>query len=134
VRGAIRTLETVGFLDRSSLGRRYQRTATGLQRQPIIFVFGAAVRSAFEAANRRALQRAQKAMERNRRQLGFAPLATVQGRSTAPLPPSAKPPKDKGEAENVLMGRLSHRSTPLEPNCSLDEALERLRRAIEGKN
>src|SRR4051812_18390700 len=42
VRGAIRTLELVGFLDRAMVsGSPYQRTAEGeLRRQPVLYQFG----------------------------------------------------------------------------------------------
>jgi hypothetical protein len=42
VRGAIRVLEEVGFLDRAipASGSRYKATEDGLHRKPILFVFG----------------------------------------------------------------------------------------------
>src|SRR5829696_7415037 len=42
VRGAIRVLEEIGFLDRAipSSGSRYKPTEDGLHRRPILFVFG----------------------------------------------------------------------------------------------
>jgi hypothetical protein len=56
VRGAIRTLEEVGFLDRAlaPTGSRYQATADGLHRRPILFVFGSDYAPALIAANARA--------------------------------------------------------------------------------
>src|SRR3954452_8504314 len=57
VRGAIRTLERVGFLDRvePDQGSRYQCSDTGdLHRKPVCFRLGLAYRAAFEAANKRA--------------------------------------------------------------------------------
>src|SRR3954452_15699725 len=63
VRGAIRTLERVSFLDRiePNRGSRYQRRDTGdLHRKPVPFRLGLDYRAAFEAANKRA----QKARER----------------------------------------------------------------------
>src|SRR3954466_2372192 len=42
VRGAIRTLELVGFLDRAiASGSPYQPTPDGLHRKPVLFMFGA---------------------------------------------------------------------------------------------
>jgi hypothetical protein len=42
VRGAIRVLEEVGFLDRAfASGLRYKATEDGLRRKPILFMFGA---------------------------------------------------------------------------------------------
>src|SRR3954469_19729069 len=63
VRGAIRTLERVSFLDRiePDRGSRYQRRDTGdLHRKPVSFRIGLDYRAAFETANKRA----QKARER----------------------------------------------------------------------
>src|SRR4051794_2801049 len=57
IRGATRTLERVGFLDRiePDRGSRYQRTDTGdLHRKPVCFRLGLAYRAAFETANKRA--------------------------------------------------------------------------------
>ncbi len=70
VRGAIRTLETVGFLDRTlpTKGSCYQRTGGGeLHRKPIMFMFGSDYALAFREAN----QRAQKARERHSRTRRF---------------------------------------------------------------
>src|SRR3954469_2950459 len=55
IRGAIRALERVGFLDRAVTGgRTHQATAEGLHRRPVAFSFAAAYRDAFDAANKRA--------------------------------------------------------------------------------
>src|SRR4051794_16195563 len=56
VRGAIRTLELVGFLDRAvACGSPYQRTAEGeLHRKPVLYQFGGEYGPAFGAANKRA--------------------------------------------------------------------------------
>ncbi len=56
VRGAIRTLEAVGFLERAiaSSGSRYKATEDGLHRKPILFVFGSEYAPGFLAANKRA--------------------------------------------------------------------------------
>ncbi len=56
VRGAIQTLEAVGFLERALApsGSRYKPTAEGLHRKPILFVFGPEYAPAFLAANKRA--------------------------------------------------------------------------------
>jgi hypothetical protein len=55
VRGAIRTLEAIGFLDRAlSSGSRYRVTEEGLQRRPVLFGFGTDYAPLFLAANRRA--------------------------------------------------------------------------------
>jgi hypothetical protein len=63
IRGAIRTLERVGFLDRAEpdRGGRYQRTDTGdLHRRPVCFRLGIAYRASFETANKRAQKRRER--------------------------------------------------------------------------
>src|SRR5215208_5703400 len=55
VRGAIRALERVGFLERMPAnGRTHQATPDGLHRRPVAFTFGADYRDAFSTANKRA--------------------------------------------------------------------------------
>src|SRR5215213_5737727 len=55
VRGAIRTLEAIGFLARwRTLGSRYKATEAGLRRKPVPFMFGPDYMPAFIAANGRA--------------------------------------------------------------------------------
>src|SRR5215213_4840835 len=55
VRGAIRTLEEVGFLDRAlASGSTHRPTPEGLHRKPVLFMFGGDYGPLFGAANRRA--------------------------------------------------------------------------------
>jgi hypothetical protein len=56
VRGAIRTLEAIGLLERAipPSGSRYKAIEGRLHRKPILFVFGSEFAPAFMAANRRA--------------------------------------------------------------------------------
>src|SRR3954454_10753816 len=55
VRGAIRTLEEVGFLDRAvASGSTHRPTPDGLHRKPVLFMFGSDYGSLFIMANRRA--------------------------------------------------------------------------------
>src|SRR3954454_4331698 len=55
VRGAIRTLELVGFLDRAmASGSLYQPTPDGLRRKPVLYQFGSDYGPTFRAANKRA--------------------------------------------------------------------------------
>jgi hypothetical protein len=56
IRGAIRTLEAVGFLDRAipAPGSLYMATEEGLHRKPIQFVFGSDYAPLFIRANERA--------------------------------------------------------------------------------
>lgn len=53
IRGALAALEAVGFLARQEPLARYQRTAAGPHRRPILFQFGEAYLPAFEKANRK---------------------------------------------------------------------------------
>src|SRR3954469_3579853 len=55
VRGAIRTLEEVEFLDRAiTSGSTHKPTPDGLHRKPVLFMFGGDYGPLFSAANRRA--------------------------------------------------------------------------------
>src|SRR3954470_7177747 len=55
VRGAIRTLEEAGFLDRAvATGSTHKPTPDGLHRKPVLFMFGSEYGPLFSAANRRA--------------------------------------------------------------------------------
>src|SRR5215212_5381668 len=69
VRGAIRTLERVSFLDRiePDRGSRYQRSDTGdLHRKPVSFRLGLDYGAAFETANKRAQKRRERHGQRRR--------------------------------------------------------------------
>src|SRR3712207_4212458 len=86
VRGAIRALERVGFLERMpASGRTHQRTAEGLHRKPVAFTFGADYRDAFDKANKRAQAARDKRSRIGRAQTPAAP----QRPSTAT--PAARP-------------------------------------------
>src|SRR3954467_14696851 len=55
VRGAIRALERVGFLERMpASGRTHQATPEGLHRKPVAFTFGPGYRDIFSIVNKRA--------------------------------------------------------------------------------
>src|SRR3954449_12358547 len=105
VRGAIRTLEQVGFLDRAVVsGSTHRPTPDGLHRKPVLFMFGSEYGPLFGAANRRA------AAARERR----SGLRRTPTPATPSRPPTgflmARPlnsPKNKGsEASKVIMGEL----------------------------
>lgn len=136
VRGAIRTLEEVGFLDRAIVpaGSRYRATEDGLQRKPVLFVFGSDYAPAFIAANNRAAA-ARGGPSRARRPLTPAsalrpPTATLEA---MPL----NSPKSKSVADrSLIMGDLRKSGLPpkaFEPDPRLEDALERLRRGVFGK-
>src|SRR3954451_12108988 len=55
VRGAVRALERVGFLDRAVTGgRTHQATADGLRRKPVAYLIAPDFRAIFDRANKRA--------------------------------------------------------------------------------
>jgi hypothetical protein len=131
VRGAIRTLEEVGFLARFiTSGSRYKATEEGLRRKPIPFQFGSDYAPLFIAANGRA------AAARGRRE-GARRIQTpdrTRGPSLASPGARANSPKGKSEAESsVIMGEIVKGSgipphaSVLDPN--LEAALDQLRRA-----
>jgi hypothetical protein len=132
VRGAIRALERVGFLDRAvATGSTHKPTPDGLHRKPILFMFGADYGPLFMAANRRA------AAARGRRTAPVRPATPQAPRRASTAVPRALPlksPKNISEAiPTVLMGQLGLRPPArIEPNSSLEAALDRFRRAAEG--
>src|SRR5215210_9105184 len=82
VRGAIRALENVGFLDRAIPGKgsRHKLTGTGeLHRKPVLFQFGSDYASSFSMANKRA----QKARERRSQdhRCGCGPVVSERART-----------------------------------------------------
>jgi hypothetical protein len=134
IRGAIRTLEAVGFLDRAGTsGSTHKPTTSGeLHRKPILFTFGSEYAASLSMANKRA----QKARERHScSRRSRAPMMGSRVSTAALMPPTLKSPKNKGsEASKVLMGDLSPRFPALsEINPRLEAALERWKRAAEGQ-
>ena len=132
IRGAIKTLEAIGFLDRwPTTGSAYRATEHGLRRKPVGFTFGSDYMPAFIAANTRAAAACGR-REGARRTL--EPQA-AQGPSLAS--PEARPlksPEHKSEAETkvysgeiVRGGGIPPRASV--PNANLEAALERLRKA-----
>jgi hypothetical protein len=135
VRGAIRALEAVGFLDRaiSDKGSRHKLTGAGeLHRKPVLFQFGSDYAVSFSRAN----QRAQAARERHshgRRALN--PVTASRASTGFQSPAALSSPKDKGsEAAKVFMGELRP-TLPKPPslNPKLEAALERWKKAAEGQ-
>src|SRR5829696_7831242 len=122
VRGAIRTLEAIGFLARwKTLGSRYKATDAGLRRKPVPFMFGSDYMPAFIAANGRAAA-ARGGQDSARRyptlQKRERPSATApEARNRAPVPPlkcSYNLPKDKSAAQAALL--MGKNRSALEPN------------------
>src|SRR4051812_47528517 len=134
IRGATRTLERTGFLDRvePDRGSRYQRTDTGdLHRKPVCFRLGLSYRASFEIANKRAQKR------RERRGLARRVIAPAQGLRPSLASAKAKglkSPKSISEAETkVLMGEIRSSPPPTSLNPKLEAALERWKKAAEGQ-
>jgi len=139
VRGALRTLEAVGFLDRAvTSGSRYRATEDGLRRKVILFMFGSEYAPAFIAANRRAAA-AKGGRPGDRRPI---PARSRQSASTAFSAASPlRSPKSKSVADKpVLMGEIKtgNKESGIlprtsEPNTRLEAALDRLRRGVFGE-
>jgi hypothetical protein len=131
VRGAIRVLEEVGFLDRAlSSGSNYKPTEDGLHRKPIPFVFGSQYVPLFIAANRRAAAARERGSQDRRPdsalRRGGAPVTAAGALSGLNLP------KDKNPSERgVIMGKVRIGIPPQAsvPDANLEAALERLRKA-----
>jgi hypothetical protein len=136
VRGAIQTLEAVGYLERAipPSGSRYKATADGLHRKPIAFVFGAEFAPLFAAANKRA-RRAKGAVPHARR-----PLVPMRSSRPSAAPLEARPlnsPKDTSEAKpQVNLGEITKGiDLSAEPSAptALELALQRLSEGVFGK-
>ena len=140
VRGAIKALEAIGYLERGlTTGSTHKATEEGLRRKPIAFVFGSEFAPLFLAANQRA-RRAKGGIPHARRAL--TP-------SAAPRPSVALPeaqriqarvtnsPKDKSVAKPLVnLGELRTESgLPAKPSApsALDRALQRLKEEVFGK-
>jgi hypothetical protein len=130
IRGAIRTLEAVGFLDRAmTSGSTHQKTSDGdLHRKPILFQIGSDYAPSFLAANRRAAAaRDRRSGERR----ALAPSSSPRG-SMAHLrgsPPNS--PKATGACESpVPMGEIKTEcglpAKPFDSSPKLEAALARL--------
>jgi hypothetical protein len=135
VRGAIRTLEAVGFLDRAMReGSPYKRPTFDAQgkpevrRKPIAYVFGSDYAPAFLAANKRA-QAARGGHSRERRPVTPA----TPPRPSTPLPGARlKSPVKQSEAERTVLNRRANERAPqsAESHPGLEAALGRLLQGI----
>lgn len=123
VRGAICTLERIGFLDRPLTipGSPYRATETGLKRKPILFRFGAAFVPGFQSANRTGAAKRRVTIQ-------------AQDPRTITQKPILKSPKDRFISEKpVLKGdvaKASEKTVGSDPLSPLEMALSRLRKAI----
>ncbi len=140
VRGAIAVLEEIGFLARyePESGKRYQRTAEGLQRRPILFRFGEEYGPAFAKANARS-QAARGAPAPARRPVTppaplRAPTADLMASGTTQARRPAGPPSQLAQKQaiggsRVLMGE-NEKPESGSTSSGLEAALERLRRGV----
>jgi hypothetical protein len=133
VRGAIRVLEEVDFLDRAlTSGSRYRATEDGLHRKAILFMFGADYAPAFLAANRRAVA-ARGGVPGERRPI---PAESARRPATpSPVAPVTKSPKSTGEPErSMIMGEVVKEGgippDAFAENPGLGTALDRLLQGI----
>src|SRR3954464_2548213 len=131
VRGAIRALEEVGFLDRAvASGSTHKPTPDGLHRKPVLFMFGSKYGPLFSAANRRAAA-ARERRSGSRR----TPTPAKPPRPSAGFPearPLNSPKHKSSEASKVFMGEI--RPRPPESvlqKSALDTALDRWQLAFE---
>jgi hypothetical protein len=129
VRGAIRTLEVVGFLDRAMAGgSTHQKTSEGeLHRKPILFQIGSDYAPGFLAANRRAAAaRDRRSGERR----APAPSSSPRASTAHFRDPTVKSPKAIGASESPLpMGEVTKENglpaKTFDPNPKLEAALAR---------
>ena len=131
VRGAIRTLEEIGFLDRAvASGSTHKPTPDGLHRKPVLFMFGSDYGSLFIMANRRAQAARERRVRARRTQTPTNPSRPSPGFPGAQrlnLPKSIR-----SEAEKVIMGEIRPKlPEQLLQNSALDAALDRWRMAFE---
>jgi hypothetical protein len=127
VRGAIRTLESVGYLERDvpPKGNGYQRTGGGeLHRKAVLFAFGSEYATAFTKAN----ERAAAVRDRQSNDRRSIPPEVMRRPSTAlPVASVLNSPRVKtSEADRVIMGEIKNPPPPTEPNPALEAALARL--------
>lgn len=137
VRGAIATLDAIGFVARAApaAGSPYKRVASGgLHRRPILFRFGEEFRPLFVAANRRARE------DRGARHAGrrsIHPPGAQRPPTAFPEAPRTISPKSRISPErSVIMGQVAkgyreqRRGAPDVPNSALEAAIARLGAAI----
>jgi hypothetical protein len=135
VRGGIRALDAVGFLERALPEKGSAYRAVGpegeLHRKPVLFRFGGEYAPLFAAANNRAVA-ARSGHKRPRRPAGTVPIPRPS--AARAMTAVVKSPKSKSEAEPlVLMGEITPRPPePQRQNSALDAALDRWRKAFEG--
>jgi DNA-binding transcriptional ArsR family regulator len=126
VRGAIRVLEEIGFLDREEVGKgsRYRPTVDGLHRKPIEFRLGLEYRTAFEAANKRA---AAARGGGSKGKQSIMPPETVRRF----LEPAISPKYKTSVSPRIYLGEVKTKvPEAAPPNPKLEAALARLLQGI----
>lgn len=122
IRGALKTLERLGFLNRPTpkSASRYQPTPEGLHRRPILFEFGTDFSALFQAANQKAKRTS------DRRPPGGQPWKFQSSLPSRAV--SSSSPKGKFVFEEKLMGQLVTPSS--EGENMLEKSLARLAGAL----
>jgi hypothetical protein len=134
VRGAIRTLEAVGFLDRAiASGSTHKKTSDGeLHRKPILFRLGVDYAPALIAANKRAAAARERHSGERR---ALMPSSTQAASTVNFCASSLKSPKATGVSESTVpMGEVRKKSglppKTIDPNPKLEAALDKLLQGI----
>jgi hypothetical protein len=135
VRGAIKALEAIGYLERGlTTGSTHTATQEGLRRKPIAFVFGPEFAPLFRAANTRA-RRAKGGVPGARRALMPSQAPRPAGGFSEAR--ATKSPKDRSIAKlEVNLGQLRKCSgLPADASAPspLERALQRLKQEVFGK-
>lgn len=130
VRGAVRTLERVGFLTRDlPRGSGYRATADGLRRKPILFQFGGDYGGMFASANRRAARTRSTSSPTTTASAVTTPVrGPTQSVETIPWSPKSK---SYSESTMLMGDQKTKLADPEEALSPLDRALQSWGRAIE---
>lgn len=127
VRGAIAALVEVGFIDpiEAEAGKRYQRTAEGLQRRAVLFRFAPEYGTIFAKANARAQAVRGAPAPARRPPTPPRPPVSLPAHSTA-MPTAQVAHKQSSGGSRLIMGE----KLPGGADSPLEAALERWRKAI----
>jgi hypothetical protein len=130
IRGAIRTLERVGFIDRAipAPGSQYRLKGDELHRKPVLFQLGKEYGPEFVQANRRAQAARERRKFKDPRMTSTTSALMGSASSNTTMMNS---PKSRIEAEaKVLMGDQSSRAPTSEPIPQVEAALKRFEEAF----
>lgn len=128
VRGAIRTLEKIGFIDRAipAKGSRYRQKGDELHRKAILFRFGAEYGPLFGAAN----QRMRRAHDRRLKDTRSVPLPSTTAKTAVMNSPKSKIPSER----KVLMGEQPQKvMSAAKSDPKMEAALKRFEEAFRGR-